>query len=255
VFAREAGARALGLAIVPGAHSSLVRVSVLAPDGGGEAGLAVALVAGGVMTALPACAAGCYQAEVASSSLTGRVLVRLGAAGYAFALPPSLQLPDGGAIVQRSMRVWRGLKTLVWHERLASSPTLVIHTVYRAVAPDQLSYTLSTGSSAVIIGLERWDRQSPTAAWVRSVQDPPVRQPVPFWAAVSDARVLGSDVVSGRSAWDVSFFDPLTPAWFEAWIEKTTGYTLVLDMVTVAHFMHHVYGPFNVPFRLHPPAA
>ena len=67
--------------------------------------------------------------------------------------------------------------------------------------------------------------------------------------------VLGSDVVSGRSAWDVSFFDPLTPAWFEAWIEKTTGYTLVLDMVTVAHFMHHVYGPFNAPFRLHPPAA
>jgi hypothetical protein len=255
VLAREAGSRALGLAIVPAAGSSLVRVSVLDAAGGGEADLAVALVAEGVTTPLPACGAGCYQAEVASSSLAGRVEVTLGAAGYAFGLPPSLRLPDGRAIVLRAGRVWLGLKTLVWHERLASSPTPVIRTVYRAVAPDQLAYTLSNGSAAIIIGLERWDRPAPAAAWVQSPQDPPVRQPVPFWVAVTDARVLGSDTLSGRNAWDVSFFDPLTPAWFEARIDKATGHTLVLDMVTVAHFMHHVYGPFNAPFRLHPPAA
>ena len=72
---------------------------------------------------------------------------------------------------------------------------------------------------------------------------------------MTDARVLGTSVVSGKPAWDVSFFDPVTPAWFEARIEKPTGYTLMLEMITVAHFMHHVYGPFNAPFRLHPPAA
>jgi hypothetical protein len=255
VFAREAGSRALGLAVVPGGGSSLVRVSVLAPDGGGEAGLAVSLRAGGTTTALPACGAGCYQAEIDSSSLTGRVEVELGGVGYGFALPSSLVLPNGSPLVRRATAVWRGLKTLVWHERLAASPTEVLYTVYRAVAPNELSYTLSTGSSAIIIGTERWDRSTRSARWVRSPQDPTVRQPQPFWVAWTDARVLGTSVVSGKPVWDVSFFDPVTPAWFEARIEKSTGYTLMLEMITVAHFMHHVYGPFNAPFRLHPPAA
>jgi hypothetical protein len=55
--------------------------------------------------------------------------------------------------------------------------------------------------------------------------------------------------------WDVSFFDPTTPAWFRARIDKATGHTLLLDMVAVAHFMHHVYGPFDAPIRLLPPTA
>ena len=255
VLAREAGSRALGLAVVPGSRVSLVRASVLAPDGGGEAGLAVSLRAGGTTTSLPACGPGCYQAEVASSALTGRVEVELAGVGYPFDLPSSLVLPDGSRLVRRATAVWRRLKTLVWHERLAASPTEVLYTVYRAVAPNELAYNLSTGSAAIIIGSERWDRPSAAGRWIRSPQDPQIRQPQPFWVTDTDARVLGTSVVSGKPAWDVSFFDPVTPAWFEARIEKSTGYTLVLDMITVAHFMHHVYGPFNAPFRLHPPAA
>jgi hypothetical protein len=30
---------------------------------------------------------------------------------------------------------------------------------------------------------------------------------------------------------------------------------VLLGMTAVAHFMHHVYGPFDAPFELHPPAA
>jgi hypothetical protein len=255
VFAREAGTRALGLAIVPATPSSLVRVSVLSELGPGAKGLEVSLVAAGKSTTLPACGAGCYQADVPTARLRGPVIVRLDARGYAFTLPPSLRLPDGTAIVNHASAVWRGLETLVWHERLASSPTDALYTVYKAKAPSSLSYTIRGHSSSIIIGQFRWDRATPHGRWVRSVQDPPIRQPVPFWAAVSDARVLGSETVAGHRVWDISFFDPTTPAWFRARIDKSTGHTLLLDMTAVAHFMHHVYGPFNAPIRLLPPTA
>ena len=54
---------------------------------------------------------------------------------------------------------------------------------------------------------------------------------------------------------EARFFDPNTPAWFRARIDKATGHTLLLDMTAVAHFMHHVYGPFDAPIRLLPPAT
>ena len=90
---------------------------------------------------------------------------------------------------------------------------------------------------------------------MRSVQVPPISQPVPFWASVSNAKVLGSGRIHGHEATEVSFFDPLTPGWFDAWVEKSSGHTLVLTMIAVAHFMHHVYGPFNAPFELRPPST
>jgi hypothetical protein len=255
VLAREAGTSALGLAIVPGAARSLVRVSVMSGGGSPAAGLDVSLQAGGTTMRLPACGPGCYQSYTATSKLAGTVKVGLGARRYAFALPARLALPDGTAIVAQAGIVWRALKTLVWHERLAASPTDALHTVYRAVAPDQLSYTISGSSAAIIIGLRRWDRSTPDGPWVRSLQAPPVNEPTPFWSGVSDARVLGSGRVGGRSAWRVVFFDPNTPAWFDAEIDKENGRTLTLKMTAVAHFMQHVYGPFNAPFRLRPPAA
>jgi hypothetical protein len=84
---------------------------------------------------------------------------------------------------------------------------------------------------------------------------PPVRQPQPFWASYTDARVLGDGRVGGRPVWIVSFFDPITPAWFEARVEKSTGRTLLLGMTAAAHFMRHVYGPFDAPFQLQPPST
>jgi hypothetical protein len=253
VLAREAGTRALGLAIVPGKPDSLVRVSVLSGQGPGESGLDVSLLAGGQTILLPACGAGCYQSQVPTSRLSGRVVVMLDAKRYPLTLPSTLSLPDGGAMVARAGTVWRGLKTLVWHERLAASPTDALYTVYRAVAPDELQYTIGGHSSARIIGMNRWDRATPTSPWIHSVQDPPITQPQPFWAGMSDAHVIASGRVDGRSAAEITFFDPVTPAWFDAWIDKRNGYTLVLTMTAVAHFMHHVYGPFNAPFQLHPP--
>jgi hypothetical protein len=78
---------------------------------------------------------------------------------------------------------------------------------------------------------------------------------VPFWVNALDPSVLASGDYAGKAAWHVSFFDPASPAWFSAWIERGTYRTLELDMVAASHFMHHVYGPFNAPIRVSPPAT
>jgi len=248
VLAQEAGSRALALAVKPG----LVRVSILGTAGGGEAGLHVSLQFGrGYEMGTDPCGAGCYQAQP-SGLPDSPVIVRIGGDPYRFHLP-KLPAPQGGAIVRRATDTWNALLTLVWHERLASSPTNVLHTVYRAVAPDSLAYTIAGLSAAVIIGDTRWDRQSPAAPWRRSVQAPPLNQQEPFWREAADVHLLGAARLGSRRVWHVSFFDPSTPAWFEASVDRASGRTLELDMIAASHFMHDVYGPFDAPVRLAPP--
>jgi hypothetical protein len=246
VLAQEAGERALALAYKPG----LVRVSVLDPAGEGESGLRVALRFGrGYLMAPSPCGRGCYQSEVAGVP-DSPVTVSIGGESYRFDLP-RLPAADGTALVSKATDTWNALRTLVWRERLASSPTNVLHTVYRAVAPHSLAYSIRGRSSAVIIDGERWDRATPTSPWEKSSQSPPLDQPQPFWDEVTNARVLGT----ANGITRVSFFDPSTPAWFEAVIDRRTGRTLELDMTAASHFMHDVYGPFNAPIELQPPAT
>ena len=53
--------------------------------------------------------------------------------------------------------------------------------------------------------------------------------------------------------WVVSFANPTTPAWFTAWIDRSTYRPLRLRMTAAAHFMTHDYLAFNRPLRLTPP--
>ena len=68
-----------------------------------------------------------------------------------------------------------------------------------------------------------------------------------------------STIYSWDQLWDALTEPCGLPSWFgrnlNAWIDKRTGLTLVLTMTAVAHFMHHVYGPFDAPFQLHPPTT
>ena len=247
VLAREAGVHALAIAVKPG----LVRVSVLRAAGGGQRGMHVALrFAGGATVATTVCGAGCYQAQT-SGLAASPITVLLDGVDYSFGLPA--HTANGDAVVAKATATWKGLRTLVWHELLASSPINAIRVVYKAVAPDRLSYDVNGQSAAVIIGGSRWDRPSPTAKWERSAQDPPVQQPQPFWVLHTDARVLGTVSVAGRLVQRVSFFDPSTPAWFEAYVDPATGRTLRLQMIAASHFMHDDYGPFNSAVDLSPP--
>jgi hypothetical protein len=259
VFAREDGANALALAVLPkGRHLSL-QASVVGPDARGVAGLslgfAVSTRTGRVSRAVGAsCGPGCYAAGVAAGS-PRRITVTIGRERkrLAFVLPRAWPPADATAVVRRSGRVWRNLRALVSHERLASDPRHAIRTVYRIVAPDRLGYDIAGGTGAVVIGNRRWDRASSTSSWQRSTQHPSLRQPLPFWSGVRDAHIVASPSVRGRRVWRITFFDPQTPAWFTVLIGRQTLRTLDLRMVTAAHFMHDVYGPFNQPLRLGPP--
>ena len=236
VLARELGANDLAVGVM----SNAVRVAVVGPQGKGIRNLEVSV---GARTAVE-CGPGCYEVRGAPSS---PLTVRVGSAQFVFAV--RMPAASGASIVEEATRAWNALKTLRWRERLASDPKHAIDVTYRAVAPDRLAYAVNGGSAAVIIGHSRWDRPGAGAAWQHGQQDPPVRQPQPFWHGVTDAHVVDS---TARS-WEVTFFDPASHAWFDAWIEKRTYRTVELRMIAASHFMHDTYGPFNAPMRVSPP--
>jgi hypothetical protein len=143
------------------------------------------------------------------------------------------------------------LKTLVVHDHLASSPQNAITTLWRFAAPDRQTYSIVNGPQAIVIGDRRWDRL-PGHDWQASDQSP-IREPIPLWEAVTNARVLGTPTLRGRPTWKISFFDPQIQAWFTIWVDRQTTRTLELRMTAQAHFMHQLYGPFDRPLRIVPP--
>jgi hypothetical protein len=123
---------------------------------------------------------------------------------------------------------------------------------WRLQAPDRLAYQIKGGWAGIVVGERRWDRSPHGRRWVPSAQSR-LPQPVPFWAAVADAHVLGKATLRGRSALLISFFDPQTPAWFRVALDERTLHTLDLRMVTTAHFMHDAYSSFNTAPPVTPP--
>ena len=119
-------------------------------------------------------------------------------------------------------------------------------------APDRLAYQVRGGWAGVVIGTRRWDRAPGASSWTASAQTR-LRQPVPSWVVVTDAHVLGAITVRGRAAVRVSFFDPVSAAWFTLVVDPKTQRTLDLNMVTNAHFMHDVFRAFDSTRPIVPP--
>jgi hypothetical protein len=165
-----------------------------------------------------------------------------------FTLPARWPAPRAAPLVDRVDRVFRGLRTLVVHERLASSSRNAITTTYRVQAPNRFSYRIVNGPEAVVIGRTRWDRL-PGGRWQRSGQEP-IRQPEPFWG--SDPRRNAHLLARGRIL-RASFYDPKLPAWFELTIDPRSGRLLALKMTAQAHFMRHRYSRFDAPLEVVPP--
>jgi hypothetical protein len=257
VFAREAGADVLALGVVPRRDALQLQASVLDGDGHGVSGLRVVFSAGGVRRVGTACGAGCYRATVSAPrtprAVSLAVAGRETSTGWRVALPAVWPPPDGTAIMARAGRVWRSLRSLAYVERLASNSTDRETSDWRVAAPDRAAYSIRGHGGGIVIGARRWDRATPGGRWVESRQSGLITQPVPFWVGVSNAHVLGTVSASGRPAWLVSFFDPRTPAWFEATVEKQTGRTLELRMLAAAHFMHDVYRLFDRAPAIVPP--
>jgi hypothetical protein len=250
VFSRADGSDVLALAVVPGRMLGL-QASVVGGQGEGVDGLGISFRVGAHMAAAQSCGAGCYRASVARGRSPATVEVNVRRSGrtthWAVPLPRPWPPPDASALVASATRTFNNLRTLIVHDRLASDPQHAVVTRWTLVAPNRLAYQIENGPAAVIIGNTRWDKLV-GQGWKRSGQTP-IRQPVAFWTAWTDAHVVGST----KNAWRVTFFDPKSPAWYEIVVAKDSARTLDLKMNTTAHFMHEVYGPFNAPQHIGPP--
>jgi hypothetical protein len=257
VFAREAGPNVLALGVVAQSDTLVLQASVLDGDGDGVSGLRVVFSLRGVRQVGAACGAGCYRATVPLSgrpaAVTLVVTARATSTSWRVALPAAWPPPDGAAIVARAGRVWRSLRSLAYVEHLASDATNRQTTDWRVAAPDRAAYSVRGAGGGIVIGARRWDRSTPAGRWVESQQTALITQPVPFWVAATDAHLVGTVTRFGRAAWIVSFFDPRTPAWFEATVDKRTGHTLELRMFAAAHFMHDAYRSFDDAPAIVPP--
>jgi hypothetical protein len=255
VLAREDRDLAVGLAVTRRSDRVALQASVLGSDRP-VSGLAVSFGKGDA-NRLPAttCGAGCYAGWVPLGTRTVGIMIRgpnRAASAVSFPLPASVPGPPAAALVRQAETTWRRLRTLVVHDRLSSGPGATLDTLWRFVAPDRYTYAIRTGPAAVSIGPRRWDRL-PGQHWQESEQDP-IRQPLPLWRSVSNAHVLGISTLRGRRVIRASFFDPQLPAWFTITVDPATMRTLDLRMTAKAHFMHEVYGPFDAPLRIVPPA-
>ena len=248
MLAHELGSRAVALAVDSGRRQ--LTATVLSGSGGGESGLHVSFRAGPAALKARPCGIGCYRA-VAPKPVR-RVLVDVDGGSVSFDLPSSA--PPAAAVVGRASAVFRSLRSLVYVESLRSSPANGIVTTWKLVAPHRLSYKIRRGAAAIVIGERRWDQTGPGAKWQRSQQVPALDVPQPSWGGVAqDAHLLGRGSVHGRAVFIVSFVNPTIPAWFTAWIDRTTYRTLQLRMTAAAHFMFHRYIAFNAPVRIAPP--
>jgi hypothetical protein len=246
VLAGESGSRAVALAV----SRRRLTATVLSPDGGPLSGLEVAFVAGPKVVAAKPCGPGCYSARMAPAV---RIEVRpSGSKPVVFRVPARTR--PGAAIVARAARVTRALKSLVYVESLRSGPKGGLLTTWQLQAPNELEYQIRNGASAIVLGERRWDRDGRGAPWRRSQQEPALRVPQPAWGALAtNAHVIGETRLDGRPVWVVSFANPNTPAWFTAWIDRTTSRTLRLHMTAAGHFMTHRYLEFDAPLRIRPP--
>ncbi len=260
VLGQEDGDLGVGLAVTPRGQQLTLQATVLGPDGNGLGGLDLAFrvrtTAGETSAKAVACGSGCYRTNVPAAGRPKAVMLSIGGGGRSsstlgFALPVRWPPPSAAKLVVRATRVFRRLRTLVIHERLASSPANVVRTTWELVAPNKLAYQIKGGPQAVVLGDRRWDR-NPGGRWQASSQTP-LRQPTPFWTSATDAHVIGATRVDGHSAWLVSFYDPHLPAFFTIAVDKQTLRTLDLRMTAAAHFMHHRYTGFNAPVTIAPP--
>jgi hypothetical protein len=263
VFARSDGENALALALRPEGRRLELQASVVGGDGLGVEGLSIAFTvehgSGKERVTAKACGAGCYRASTPLPAAPRSVTVTVDRAARTttWRVPiASWPLRSGAALVERAERVWRGLRTLEFTERLASSPENVVNSRWTVVAPDRLSYEIDGGGAGIIVGDHRWDRRSPRGRW-QKLEQAPLDLPQPTWGTdeMSNAHVLDSGTVAGQPVWFVSFYDPSGRAWFELAVAKRTFQTLELKMTATAHFMHQAFSRFNAPLTVRPPAG
>jgi len=253
VYSRELGQDALALGVVPQRGRVLVQASVLGSQGQGVTGMRVSFgVHDGNRKAAHACGPGCYRATLSVRGRPAGIDALVNGRRWRVTMPARWPAPSGATLMARARRAWRSLRSVSYVDRLASGPGQSVLSTWQVQAPDRIAYEVWGGGDSVVIGAKRWDLAPGGNKWVESDQLA-VKQPVPFWVSVADAHVLGTARVNGTPAWQVSFFDPGTPAWFDVMIDSKTMLALNMHMITTAHFMSDSYSQFNSTPSIQPP--
>jgi putative copper export protein len=233
VASRELGSLALAVARSPGT----VTVTLLGQDGTGADGRNV------TVDGAPAapCGSGCYRAAAVAGGLS------IGVDGRTVTFDLPARAPDGRALLQRITRAYRSLHTVVFDERLASSPVNVANSHFEMVAPNRLSYRTKGAESGIVIGARRWDRDRPGAPWISSAQSP-LNVPQPLWTSatsVTNVHLVAPGVLT--------FLDRSVPAWFRVTLAGTRPRRT--EMTAAGHFMVDRYVGFDVPVDISPPPS
>lgn len=254
VYSRQMRDTALALGIVAEPGRVIAQASVVGAEGAGVSGLDVSFgTRGSTVTGQP-CGPGCYRAALSTDAVPKAVDVVVegdSTTRWSVPLPESWPPVDAAPLINRAERVWRALRSLSFDETLRSDESHVVTSSWQLQAPDRLAYQIADGASAVIVGERRWDR-TPGGPWKASPQAP-VRQPTPQWVGATNAHVVGTTAARGRPAFIVTFFDPKTPGWYTAVVDRKTFRTYDVRMVATAHFMHDRYHSFNEALAIRPP--
>ncbi len=230
VDARELGSLGVAVARTPGRAT----VTLLGPDGTGVSGRSV-LVAG---VRAAGCGPGCYGAPAPAGPL------RVTVSGRTLTFTVPARAPDARALLRNVTRRYRDAKTIVFDESLASSPTDEQQTRFSVVAPDRLSYAIRGGSSAIVIGTRRWDRDRAGAPWLLTAQSRlDVTQP--YWQTPTNVHLVAPGVVT--------FLDRRVPAWFRVTLAGRLPSRV--HMTAAAHFMTDRYVGFDMPVTVSPPPS
>lgn len=231
VDARELGSLAVAVAREPGRTT----VTLLGPDGTGVAGRSVRVNG----AATEPCGPGCY---LAPSPRSGPLRVSVGNRTLTFDV--AADAPPAAALLARVARAYRGSRTIVFDETLASSPRNATTTRFTVVSPNRLSYVTRGGASAVVIGGRRWDRARDGAPWLPS-QQTPLDVTHPSWTTPTNAHLVAPGTIT--------FLDRRIPAWFRVTLRG--GRPAVQHMTAAAHFMTDRYVGFDVPADVSPPPS
>jgi copper transport protein len=230
VTAQELGSLGLAVARTP----STVFVTLIGPDGTGVNGRGVTVDG----TPAGPCGSGCYSAP----AVPGGLSIGVGARTVQIDLPANA--PDAHALLQRVTRAYRNARTAVFDEHLASTPTNGETTRFTVVAPNRLAYQTKNGPAAVVIGSQRWDRDTPRGPWVRSAQTP-LQVMQPYWGSPTNVHLVAPNVIT--------FLDRRVPAWFRVTLSGVRPKRV--QMTAAGHFMVDRYVGIDVPAVVSPPPS
>jgi hypothetical protein len=231
--------------------------TVIGQDGKGVDGLDVGLsgmnASGSASAVGRPCGHGCYGAAVRFNERPTAFSVTVNGAGrfqsLRFAVPGAWPPPPGTAFLRRATRVFDGLHSVVFRERLRSQPDNAIHTTWKLVAPYSLEYAIDGGAGGIVIRKKRWDRSGPGKPWTRSSSVLLPQPTSPWGQTFENVRVLRETPDRVTASW----VDPSVPAWFTATFDRTSGRPTTLRMTAAGHFMRHHYLAYNRPIRITPP--